>query len=293
MSQPPHRVHEPGTTSRRPSRPPKSSRPTTRTASLTELQRLVGNRALSAVLGPVRESLQRVPVNAQFHETLYNTENATGAHQAGGFQGGTPTSNANVGGDKNPASYDISRSDTGVTVLIKIRFLQQDRNTVAPPNPNPTNLPRLGSSAGVAEGDPRQRPVGPASLGSRDRHEGHRNLERPQDRLHQQRQPSAGRGRRRRRTSAATHTPQAAGHVQGRGGVRTERPRPPAGDRPPAGQHPRITRPPDRRRQLVSPGRRPDQALHVVPARRRGDLRPRVRPHDRHPRRVQPVQPSS
>ena len=148
MSQPPHRVHEPGTTSRRPSRPPKASRPTTRTASLTELQRLVGNRALSAVLGPVRESLQRVPVNAQFHETLYNTENATGAHQAGGFQGGTPTSNANVGGDKNPASYDISRSDTGVTVLIKIRFLQQDRNTVAPPNPNPTNLPRLGALLG-------------------------------------------------------------------------------------------------------------------------------------------------
>ncbi len=35
--------------------------------------------------------------------------------------------------------------NSGVTVVIKIRFLQQARNTTPPPNPNPTNLPELGT----------------------------------------------------------------------------------------------------------------------------------------------------
>lgn len=132
----------------RPTAVPGATRPRTPVGLITGLQRLVGNRAMSAVLDPIRTALQRVPVNAQFHETLYNTENGTGAFQAGGFTGGSPTSNANVGGAATPASYDISRSDTGVTVLIKIRFLQQERNTTpppVPPAPNPLNIPPLGT----------------------------------------------------------------------------------------------------------------------------------------------------
>jgi hypothetical protein len=109
--------------------------------TVTGLQRLAGNRAVATLLAPVAAALQRVPVNAAFHETLYNKENSTGAYRAKGFSGGNPTSVANP----DNASYDISRSASGVTVLIKIRFLQQERNTVAPPNPNPTGLPELGA----------------------------------------------------------------------------------------------------------------------------------------------------
>jgi len=154
MSQPLHRVRDEGTTPSRPRAPAPRPGPSSSTASVTALQTLIGNRAVTAILGPVRETLQRVPVNAQFHETLYNRENNTGAYRAKGFTGGTPTSNANVGG-ATPASYDISRSDTGVTVLIKIRFLQQERNTVPPPDPNPTNLPELGT----LKGSPTEIPV--------------------------------------------------------------------------------------------------------------------------------------
>jgi hypothetical protein len=42
------------------------------------------------------------------------------------------------------ASYEMTRDSTGVTVMIKIRFLQQARNTTPPPSPNPAGLPELG-----------------------------------------------------------------------------------------------------------------------------------------------------
>lgn len=113
-------------------------------AEVTGLQRLAGNRAVATLLAPVAAALQRVPVTAAFHETLYNKQNSTGAWRAKGFSGGNPTTVANP----DNASYDISRSASGVTVLVRIRFLQQERNTVPPPNPNPTGLPELGALMG-------------------------------------------------------------------------------------------------------------------------------------------------
>ena len=115
---------------------------------ITDLQRTAGNRAVSAVLESVSPRVQRVPVSAEFHETLYNRESGTGMYTAPprGFTGGSPTTVANP--DK--ASYEMTRNSdgSGVTVLIKIRFLQQARNTTPPPSPNPTNLPELGQLIG-------------------------------------------------------------------------------------------------------------------------------------------------
>ncbi len=132
-----------------------SSNPPVRSApdldGLTALQRRAGNRAVAALIESLPATLQRVPVNAQFHETLYNDENAAGQAIArpGGFTGGTPTSVANP----QNASYDMARNadGSGVTILIKVRFLQQNRNTTPPPPtgaPNPTNIPRLGALVG-------------------------------------------------------------------------------------------------------------------------------------------------
>jgi hypothetical protein len=115
------------------------------------LQGRAGNRAVARLLAPVAAALQRVPVTAAFHETLYNKQNAAGQWRAKGFSGGRPTTVANP----DNASYDISRSASGVTVLIKIRFLQQERNTVPPPNPNPSGLPELGA----LKGSPSEIPV--------------------------------------------------------------------------------------------------------------------------------------
>jgi len=108
------------------------------------LQRLVGN---AAVTGLVEPSLQRVGVTAEFHETLYNQENAGKASAPpGGFTGGTPDT---VNNPTN-SSYEMTRAadNSGATVLIKIRFMQQARNTVPPPSPNPTGLPEVGQLIG-------------------------------------------------------------------------------------------------------------------------------------------------
>jgi hypothetical protein len=130
---------------------------------ITDLQRLAGNRAVSTLLhssSDSQPSVQLVPVSAQFHETLYNKESATGqAHApAAGFTGGTPTTVANPGA----ASYEMTRSadNSGVTVLIKVRFMQQARNTVAPPSPNPTGLPELGALIGMPTEIPANDPTG-------------------------------------------------------------------------------------------------------------------------------------
>jgi hypothetical protein len=61
---------------------------------ITDLQRNVGNNAVTKLLEPSDHlSLQRVPVSAEFHETLYNKEAGTGLATAPpkGFTGGSPT----------------------------------------------------------------------------------------------------------------------------------------------------------------------------------------------------------
>jgi hypothetical protein len=107
---------------------------------LTELQRTAGNRAVSRFLESEDAALQRVPVPTEFHETLYNKETGSGLAKAKGFSG-APTTVANP--DKT--GYEMTRDGSGVTVTIKIRYLQQNRNTVPPPSPNPSNLPELGA----------------------------------------------------------------------------------------------------------------------------------------------------
>ena len=121
------------------------SRPSTE--AVADLQRTAGNRAITDLLTSGDRTLQRVPVAAEFHETLYNKESGAGMATAPptGFTGGSPT-----GGESGQSELrDGSSADnSGATVLIKIRFLQQSRNTTPPPNPNPTGLPELGQLLG-------------------------------------------------------------------------------------------------------------------------------------------------
>ncbi|HKX15494.1 MAG TPA: hypothetical protein VJN19_09895 [Propionibacteriaceae bacterium] len=124
-----------------------AQRPARETDVITDLQRSAGNNAVTKLLEPTDHlSLQRVPVSAEFHETLYNSEAGTGLATAPprGFTGGSPTTVANP----NKASYEMTRDSTGVTVMIKMRFLQQARNTTPPPSPNPSGLPELGQLIG-------------------------------------------------------------------------------------------------------------------------------------------------
>ena len=131
------------------------------TETISDLQRAAGNRAVTNLLTSDDRTLQRVPVAAEFHETLYNKESGAGLATAPptGFTGGSPTTVANP--DK--ASYEMARNadNSGVTVLIKIRFLQQARNTTPPPNPNPTGLPELGQLVGRPHRHPRHDPSPP------------------------------------------------------------------------------------------------------------------------------------
>ena len=122
---------------------------------MLDLQRLVGNAAVSGMLEP---GLQRVAVVAGFHETLYNKEAASGQATASGFAGGAPDTVNNPSG----ASYEMTRAadNSGATVLIKIRFMQQARNTVPPPNPNPTGLPEMGQLIGPVTEIPANDPSG-------------------------------------------------------------------------------------------------------------------------------------
>ena len=124
-------------------------RPAQDTEVVTDMQRAAGNKAVTTLLESNDHlSLQRVPVSAEFHETLYNKESGTGMATAPprGFTGGSPTTVANP----EKASYEMTRNadNSGVTLLIKIRFLQQARNTVPPPSPNPTGLPEVGQLTG-------------------------------------------------------------------------------------------------------------------------------------------------
>ena len=103
-----------------------------------ELQRLAGNRTVALVVDQIAQNaLQRVAVKeTPPDETLYNQPGTGGTAKA-----------KNYGGD---VSYDMTRAgDTGVTVTIKIQFLNQTRNGVDPNAPGaPPGTPALGALIG-------------------------------------------------------------------------------------------------------------------------------------------------
>jgi hypothetical protein len=100
-----------------------------------ELQSLAGNRAVGLVVDQIaRRSLQRVAVKeTPPDETLYNQPGTGGKSGAAKF-----------GGD---VAYDMTRnSDAGVTVTVRIQFLNQLRNGVDPSSPGaPPGTPPLGT----------------------------------------------------------------------------------------------------------------------------------------------------
>lgn len=106
------------------------------TRQLMALQGMVGNEVVSSVM---RTVAQRVPVTAPDPtETLYNQTSATGQATARSYgSGGT-------------VSYDMVRAgDTGVTVTVRIKFLNQNRNSVDPASPGaPAGTPPLGTLLG-------------------------------------------------------------------------------------------------------------------------------------------------
>jgi len=124
-----------------------SSRPTLSARQIIALQRSVGNRAVSSMMGTA--VVQRVAVKeATKTETLYNTENASTQATANFYT-------------MNP-KYEMTRSgDTGVTVQVKIKFLSQTRNNVDPNAPGaPAGTPALntllGSPTEIPANDPRR-----------------------------------------------------------------------------------------------------------------------------------------
>jgi hypothetical protein len=93
-------------------------------AGALQLQRLAGNRAVSSIVDRIaRETLQRVAVKeSPPNETLYNQPGAGGSAGAAQYGGAV--------------SYDMARNgDAGVTITIKIQFLNQARNGVDPAAP--------------------------------------------------------------------------------------------------------------------------------------------------------------
>lgn len=102
-----------------------------------DLQRLAGNAAVSSVVGKiVRDTLQRVPVKeSPPNETLYNQPGTGGKAKAQDY-----------GGD---VSYDMTRNgDSGVTITIKIQFLNQSRCGRKKLPTDPPNTPDLGDLVG-------------------------------------------------------------------------------------------------------------------------------------------------
>ena len=116
--------------------PPPRSAPTP--SGALQLQQLAGNRAVTSIVGRIaRETLQRVAVKeSPPNETLYNDPGAGGTARAAQFGGAV--------------SYDMTRNgDAGVTVTIRIQFLNQARNGVDPNSPGaPAGTPRLGALLG-------------------------------------------------------------------------------------------------------------------------------------------------
>jgi hypothetical protein len=106
------------------------------------LQRAAGNRAVASA---VRVPLQRVGIKEDPKtETLYNKTNASGEATAKKYT-------------MHPRYQMVRNGDTGVTVTIAIKFLNQARNTVDPADPaSPPGTPPLGTLLG----DPTEIPGG-------------------------------------------------------------------------------------------------------------------------------------
>ncbi|HEY5630482.1 MAG TPA: hypothetical protein VIR16_13330, partial [Candidatus Limnocylindrales bacterium] len=103
---------------------------------LRSLQAFAGNRAVATLMS--QQAVQRVPMSSPNPtETLYNQTNASGQATAKSYGGGTDT-------------YDLARSgDTSVTVTVRIKFLNQARNSVDPTAPgSPPGTPALGTLLG-------------------------------------------------------------------------------------------------------------------------------------------------
>lgn len=115
-----------------------------------DLQRLAGNRAVAAVVDQIAaRTMQRVKIKQPLPaETLYNQEGEGGKAAAKKY-----------GGD---VSYDMTRNgDTGVTVTVRVQFLNQARNSVPKPANAQPGTPELGALLGspteIPADDPDQR----------------------------------------------------------------------------------------------------------------------------------------
>ena len=100
------------------------------------LQRAVGNRATTGLVRPVA---QRVAIkDPTMTETLYNKESAGGQATAKKYA-------------LNPQYAMTRNGDSGVTVTVRIKFLNQLRNTIDPKSPTaPPGTPDLGAPKGEA-----------------------------------------------------------------------------------------------------------------------------------------------
>jgi hypothetical protein len=107
-------------------------------AALRQLQRTAGNRAVTTIVGRIRQAaVQRVQINeAAVSETLYNQPGAGGTAGARQYSI-TP-------------KYQMTRNgDSGVTVTVRVKFLNQARNGTDPNAPGaPAGTPALGALIG-------------------------------------------------------------------------------------------------------------------------------------------------
>lgn len=137
-----HRAAQPAARMR--TEPVRGPLPVSSSTGVLDLQPLAGNRAVAgAVQQMARDSLaqrglQRVPVKySPPNETLYNQAAAGGQASARQYGGAV--------------AYDMNRNgDAGVTVTVRIQFLNQSRNGIDPSSPGaPPGTPRLGALIGA------------------------------------------------------------------------------------------------------------------------------------------------
>ncbi len=123
-----------------------------------DLQRKVGNRAVADLVGrrhpgapaPLQRTVLTVDAPA---ETLYNQRPDTNPAVTPGTAGA-----ATYGG--TPASFDMTRTDAGARIEVKIKFVSQDRDTrrtLPDGTENPNYLGHLGTSSEIPAGDERRR----------------------------------------------------------------------------------------------------------------------------------------
>jgi hypothetical protein len=105
---------------------------------MRQLQQTAGNRAVTSIVGRIhRGTLQRVKVSeATVGETLYNQSGAGGTATAKHYS--------------IKPQYQMTRSgDSGVTVTVRVKFLNQARNGTDPTAPGaPPGTPALGALMG-------------------------------------------------------------------------------------------------------------------------------------------------